>query len=219
MMCADWEPLIERYHDQELPEAQRARVVAHLESCAACRKQLEALEQVGETLALQGQLVADAVDLSSLWPSIAQRLPEARPPRLQERLGEWLSAFWGANRRMVAAGALGACAALLVAVPLLRGGSPDAPGGAGAVPATVAVNEVIVDSLQSGEHDMVLVNVHPDDMTTVIWLLEDGDGDEPGPGSDAPGGAVGVGPVPEPAPVAAPDAGGPGPAVDAAKGQ
>jgi len=166
------------------------------------------MEAMGEAMELQGQLLAETADLSELWPAIARRLPEQRPESWWDRASEWLGAMWSANRRVMVAGALASCATLLVAVPLLRQGDGGGPqnGSAVAPAAAVAVNEVIVDSLQSGEHDMVLVNVHPDDMTTVIWLLED-DTAEPQPEAVAPRGADGPSPAAPGSTPSAPDAG------------
>lgn len=180
MCCPDWESLLERYHDGELKRARRERVEGHLKGCAACRAHMEQLESLREMIALPVEEALDRVDLDSLWPEISIRARSSERVPWLERMQVWLGEFWGVQRPLVLAGAAAACMTLLIAVPLLKGpiGARDGPR-TGPGSSAIAINEVIVDSLQSGEHDMVLVNVHPEDMTTVIWLLGDSEDIEP----------------------------------------
>jgi hypothetical protein len=48
--CAPFEPLLHCAHDRELTAAERARLDAHLDTCADCRDQLLALEALSATL-------------------------------------------------------------------------------------------------------------------------------------------------------------------------
>ncbi len=175
MSCTDWDELLERYRDDELTSAERGRVVEHLASCQRCDEYLQHLEQASTLLSLPGREAAQRVDFDALWGRISLAIAEPpAQPSVAARVREWLATFWGANRRVLLAAGVASCVTLLVAVPLLRSGDRGvAPAAPPQGAPSVAVNEVIVDSLQSGEHDMVLVNVHPDDATTVIWLLED----------------------------------------------
>ena len=185
--CDSWEMLIERQRDGELGRADRQRLEQHLASCDSCRAYEQQLEQIAQLALLPTRQAVERLtpgQLDRLWAGIASRLETEPTPGVLERLATWFAEFWGANRRVLIAAGAAACLTLLVAYPLLRQDAPaGAPAAAVASGSPVAVEaaaagEVIVDSLQSGEHDMVLVNVHPEDMTTVIWLL--GDGEEPG---------------------------------------
>ena len=193
--CRGWEALLERYHDGELERTARLRVERHLQDCEGCRGSLEALRRLGKLVAQSGLAAAERADLSGLWDQLAARIAAeaAVGPGVLERLRLWHSRFWRVNRRAVVAAAAACFVTLAVAIPVMHmmgsGASEQAlVGGTG-----IAANEVVVESLQGGEHDIVLINVHPEDMTTVIWLLgrdEDTDADSPGsaqPQPDLPG--------------------------------
>ncbi len=175
-----WEEILERYHDGELGLRARRKVARHLETCQRCQAYLDGLDSLGELLVAASAQAQAGVPFDSLWDRVSARLEQEPEPSLVERILDWLGEFWYANRKVALAGAVAAGVTLAITVPFLarRGGRVDSP--------RVEVSKVIVDSLSSGKHDMVLVNVHPDDMTTVIWLLEDEDtpGDQ---GSDQDG--------------------------------
>ncbi|MBM4318502.1 MAG: hypothetical protein FJ125_00725 [Deltaproteobacteria bacterium] len=214
--CSSWSELIERFHDGELSKKERARVEAHLEGCAGCRGYLARLAGMGRLVGLPAQDALSRVPaarLEAMWTRVAARLREEAEPSLRERLSSGWERFWAAHRWTVIAAAGAACLTLLVAWPLLR--SMPGPGGGGGGTAAearqaMAGNEVFVDSVQTGEHDMVLVNVHPEDMTTVIWLLNDGE--EEGAEQLSPGAGTGSGAAPEKKAPPAPGSGLPAPA-------
>lgn len=186
--CSRWELLLERFHDGELKsKAERARVEAHVAACEGCKAQLQQLEGLGRVIpipAAEALARVPAARMDAMWTRIAARLEEEPRASWRERLAWAFDLFWGNHGRMVLTAAGAACLTLLIAWPLLR---PAGPGGGSTDVRDPALtsNEVIVDSLQTGEHDMVLVNVHPEDMTTVIWLLNDND-DAAGAGQQAP---------------------------------
>ncbi|HEY3379960.1 MAG TPA: zf-HC2 domain-containing protein [Armatimonadota bacterium] len=65
------------YHADALPEAARRALAAHLAECAACRRELAALDGVGHALA---SLPAPALP-EDIWPAVAARI-NARPHRV-----------------------------------------------------------------------------------------------------------------------------------------
>jgi anti-sigma factor RsiW len=97
----------------DLSAAERARVEAHLDGCASCRAELEALRR---TILLSAEL-GDAPPARDLWPAIDRAL---------DRPEGWLSRLFGAGgaSAIVPWAIAGALAAAWVVV-LLR--SPSAP--------------------------------------------------------------------------------------------
>lgn len=215
--CSRWEKLLERFHDGELSRAERARVEEHLAGCAGCSAQLQRLERLGRLAALPAAEALSRVPearMDALWTRVAARLKEEPPLSWSERLAQALGLFWGEHHRTILAAAGAACLTLLIAWPLLRHTDDQGSGGAGqsdGASGFAAASGVIVDSVQSGEHDMVLVNVHPEDMTTVIWLLNDGENGTGKAGRQAASGtAPGTGSGTAANPAAAPPATGAG---------
>jgi hypothetical protein len=92
--------------DGELSEAERVRVEAHLETCAACRERARGLaERAGRTAELLSELApAEPADARPAWTRLERRMaesPQARPfwiPRL--------TPAWGAVAAVVAAAVL-----------------------------------------------------------------------------------------------------------------
>lgn len=60
--------------DGEAPPISRAEIEAHLSACAECRREVEALAQIGRMLERQHRRQYDA----DLWPAIERRLEPAR---------------------------------------------------------------------------------------------------------------------------------------------
>ncbi len=51
--CRTWGPLLSALHDGELPEEQESALREHLESCVACRQQLDSVREVAGLMAAQ----------------------------------------------------------------------------------------------------------------------------------------------------------------------
>jgi hypothetical protein len=113
----EWRHALGAYALGDLPEAERAAIAAHVEGCAECRAEAEALESIGQLLAL-----ADPARFGE---------PAPRPPA---ELGERVAATIGAERRarrsrrrrrrgfgLALAGAA-AAAAVVLAIAVLPGG-------------------------------------------------------------------------------------------------
>lgn len=115
MSCREIGKLLPEYAVGALDEAAAQRVREHVKVCAACRRELDGLIEVGELL-IPIELVTPPRDL---WPSIAARL-EPRRARMS---------WWRSHSRP--AFALVAAAAVLLAVavglPVLNGPALVAP--------------------------------------------------------------------------------------------
>ena len=118
------------YLDDELSPRERAEVDAHLEACASCADELNALRRV---VAYAGTVAADdAAPARDLWSGISGRLRGSAAPARQADMRQ------GARRISLSIAQLAAAAAFLIAVSgtaawMLRGRAPAAPSPGGAV--------------------------------------------------------------------------------------
>ena len=102
MRCAQVEPLVERYVDGVLQEAQASQVRAHAATCARCRARIETARSVAGILAAQPAIhaprgfasrVMDAVYREALVDGrlpaerVGAGAPGAAPSRTYRRLG------------------------------------------------------------------------------------------------------------------------------------
>src|SRR5919202_3059651 len=132
MTCERIRPLLSSYHDDALSPEERARVRAHLSTCADCSAVLTAYETMYATL--QRAVAPVPPDLRrNVYARIAQMeaRPNARPPFVLALLAMLRSA--GAT-----AGLLAVLAALLAA--LIRLGSPQHAGAPAAAPAAHGIS-------------------------------------------------------------------------------
>jgi len=74
MNCADFNNMMSEYLDGELPTEERDRFDAHIQSCAACRREMTALLEAQRLLAANLPQLEPA---PSLWSTVAAALPEA----------------------------------------------------------------------------------------------------------------------------------------------
>lgn len=118
--CRDWRQLLGASALGDLADGERAGLEAHLEGCAACRAEAEALEAVAQLLPL-----ADPDRFAN---------PAPRPP---PELAERIAATIGGERRVtvrrrrrrfgLALGGVAAAAALALGIFVLPGGSGGGP--------------------------------------------------------------------------------------------
>ena len=116
-LCVEIERKLSAFVDGELPELERLGAERHLESCAACRRELELLTAASGFLREEGRSVPEP----PAWQSVRGALA-ARPPK---------SVWSGFNRALAASIALVALAGLLFAVARLAGPSRTEPTTAG----------------------------------------------------------------------------------------
>lgn len=115
MSCRQIGRLLPEYSVGALDEAAADRVREHVEDCAACRRELEALTEVGELLTPIEVLTPPR----DLWPGIAAQLAPRRARM----------SWWRAHSRPALAVATAAAVLLVVAVglPVLHGPAMLAP--------------------------------------------------------------------------------------------
>lgn len=119
MRCVQVRRALSAYLDGELPESRRQAVAAHLEGCAACRAEHEALAATWDALLLSPEAPAAPGFEARLRERIAAG--EEAPPTLSERLR---GAFWTPARRLALSGAL---AGIVAGWMLGRAPAPAAP--------------------------------------------------------------------------------------------
>ncbi len=116
-LCFEVERKLSAFFDGEQPALERLGVERHLESCAACRRELELLTAASGFLREEGRRVPEP----PAWESVRDALA-VQPPK---------SAWKGFNRGLAASIALVALAGLLFAVARLAGPLPTEPTTAG----------------------------------------------------------------------------------------
>ena len=154
--CEKYEDQLEALHDGELSGVARWRVERHVEGCARCRNEIEALRGLGTWLRED----AEALPSPDLWAGIAARLPELdaelerRAPRLvaPARARRWAGLF---GPLPIGVGGLVAAAAVL-ALWLRPPGLP-------------AQDDVVEELDAMGRPVAVLPS---DEKSTIIWVLD-----------------------------------------------
>jgi anti-sigma factor RsiW len=119
-----------RYHDGELSASERKRIEEALRtSPAEDRAQLEKLDRLGDLLCIMHEEQVSQMSFDGFADRVAEEIRAAEKPGLGERLGVWFAEFFE-HRRIVwipAASLVGAAAAVLLVLPLVRGPQPAAP--------------------------------------------------------------------------------------------
>jgi hypothetical protein len=118
--------------DSDLEAGRKTAVAAHIESCAECKNEVEALMGLKSGLAN----LASAEPSRDLWPAV-QRAAAEKP---QSALASWLKRFW-----MVPTASLAGAAAALLVVMLVSGTpqpGPEEPKGKMSALASVQKAEV-----------------------------------------------------------------------------
>jgi anti-sigma factor RsiW len=118
-----------RYRDGELSASERRRVEEALRtSPAEDRAHLEKLDRLGDLLRVMHEEQASQASFDGFADRVAEGIRAAEGPRVGERLRVWLAEFFE-HRRAVwipAASLVGAAAAVLLVLPLVRSPQPAA---------------------------------------------------------------------------------------------
>ncbi len=126
MECDEARDLLDAYADNALELAEAARLNRHLQGCAACRAELDAIRGLGHALRAQAPYhrAPDALRqrVRAALPQVAAAPLPARPARRGGRAGGWAVQAW-ANLGMavVAACALALAAGLWLQRPTAQG--------------------------------------------------------------------------------------------------
>ena len=114
MNCEQIQPFLAACADGAASEAERARVAAHVEACAACANALKVQQLMHQAMALRGRTTADTAP-PGLRTRIAATLAAERSPVIDVGWRTRLSAFAAAAIVVLALGA--------VALPVITGRS------------------------------------------------------------------------------------------------
>jgi anti-sigma factor RsiW len=112
LSCARAQVLLEPYLDGDLQPERRVRVKAHLQTCAACRDELEMAKRVRAALQALPEREAPAAVVATVSKRTraASGMPSARPAQVVD-LGAWAGRHW---RALTAVGALAAAVATVM---------------------------------------------------------------------------------------------------------
>jgi Putative zinc-finger len=161
LACADWQEDLAGWLMAQLAPEREARLVAHLETCAACRHDAESLLAV--------TAVALAAD-----PEESVGLADAPPPDLGDRIVAAISSERRTRRiaRSVAVGLASAAAAIVAVVALQADGPSPLEGESVAftvVPPGATVDAVIADEGRGSIVQLTASGLDPG-VTYALWL-------------------------------------------------
>ena len=193
--------MLERYHDGDLSDAERRLVEAGLNAHPDAQSDLDDLSLIGEVLRETADEAAGDYDPGRIWAGVASKLDSPAPaaasadaPSILEQLVQWFT-----PPRLVPLGALAAAA---MAWMVVSGPGPQTPGttpgtelspskaiapevarSAPPKPPPTAVaqveaeeeDDIIIDSIEAEDADILIGKTDGDDPSTVIWLLADAD--------------------------------------------
>ena len=173
MTCRDLTGLLPLFFDGELDPRQMREVALHSTRCDECEHTLREIERTQELVAHAISVRVDDLDLSQVWPAVAQRIATVRVPwsrrvRIWWEEREPIGVFAGRWRIPALAAAL---ATIAIAVVMWSGSPTENPQIAEAPPVD---NTAIIDSLDSSA-DNVAVLSEPETNTTVLWVNDDTD--------------------------------------------
>jgi anti-sigma factor RsiW len=138
MTCEELQPLLASYADGNLSQAERARVQAHLATCAACRHAVDVQRMMRQALASHGPLLATPAP-PGLRTRLSARLAAEQSPAQDIGWRTRLSAFAAAAIVVLAVGA--------VALPVVTGRSTVV------LAAQMALDHIKCFSIDGHEHD------------------------------------------------------------------
>jgi anti-sigma factor RsiW len=169
MTCREALNLLPLFLDGELEPRQMRALAMHSTRCTPCERELRQLERLQEVVSESMAARVDELDLSTVWPSIEQRLGTLALP-WRQRLRVW----WDDSeyRWMVPLPAFAAAAviAVLAMVFFLRSSQVTSEPAASQVAAVD--NAATIDSLDT-DVDSVAVLSDPETRTTVLWVSDD----------------------------------------------
>ena len=164
--CEEMNRQLETFVDGELRDGARALVEAHLDACERCRRDAEALRELGATLR---EIEADARltpgEAAAFEPAVRARIREAEATAARHSLASLARAFGRALRGPILIPALAAFLGLVLGLGILRNGSVQE-----------AAEAAEVERLEVGPTSTVMVIQECRGKPPVIWIFEDGAG-------------------------------------------
>ena len=104
MTCPDVAQLLDAFIDTELPPPQLLDVARHAASCPACDRDIRELSALRQSVAALVERAGRDLDLSGVWPAVAEMVAPARRPARVVRLtrGVPSAPIWGALMALAA---------------------------------------------------------------------------------------------------------------------
>lgn len=101
MNCAEVAERLDAFNDGELPSTALLDVARHAGGCAACEDALRALAALHQRIATAMDADVDALDLSRVWPAVAERVTQEDSRRTWRRRLR-LAPAWAASFALAA---------------------------------------------------------------------------------------------------------------------
>jgi len=164
--CSSISGLLEKYHDREVTERERAVVESHLSECPACRDLVRGMEEVGELLRVPIQEAAERVDFQLVWYKVRRELREKERLTWWESLRAWLDGYSLLRKRVWVTAVATAMILSLVMIPVFMRED------------TSHMQLSAVQYVESQDYSVMIFEGEKGDMT-VIWLFEGSDTEAP----------------------------------------
>jgi len=176
MTCREAANLLALFFDGELDARQMRAVALHSTRCSTCEQDLRQLERMQDLINENVTGAVDAIDFSTFWSAVEDRLPAVRTPW---RVG--LRDWWtnGSDHRWLVRFPAFAAAMAIAVLALYLLTHATQPSVEPAAPQVAAAdNPTTIDSLDT-DVDSVAVVSDPETRTMVLWVNDAQNGDLP----------------------------------------
>ncbi len=166
--CSTFGPRLGPYLDGELAEARQQSLKAHVGSCQSCSAELDRLQRLRNQIHRNLTASLSGKDAGRFWEHVERKIGEGKVPRwrMLDRVREL---FWFYPKVSWASAAVLVTTVFLFAVDLLLRPAIPPPTPLGP---TEPGPKTVVESVEGGPNNSVVLFSTPDQRLKIIWILE-----------------------------------------------